>query len=61
MGGGFASTCGYKRQKKDCKSCKVLQQIQDEAKKQNIDVPQMAFHYDAGDSVGGLLHNAISL
>ena len=57
----FASICGYKRHKKDCKSCKIIQQIREESKKRNLEVLDLMCKYKAGDSMGDLLYKVISL
>ena len=60
-GRAFTSVCGYKRHKKECKSCKIIQQIREEAKRGTVEIPEMVLYYKDGDAVGDILCKMISL
>ena len=56
----FTSICGYKRHKKECKTCKLLQKIREDAEKRHT-MPEMVLCYSEGDTIGDLLGKIISL
>ena len=56
----FTNICGYKRHKKECKTCKLVQKIRGAAENGNI-VPEMVLQHEGGDTVGDLLYKVINL
>ena len=59
----FTNTCSYKRHKKECKSCQIIQKIREEANRGTVEIPEMVLYYSDGDGVGvgDILYKMISL
>ena len=60
-GRAFTSICGYKRHKRECKTCKIVQRIREAAERGNTIAPEMVTLYKETDAIGDLLGKVISL
>ena len=56
----FTSICGYKRHKKECKTCKIIQRIKEDTEQRDVS-PDMVLKYREGDDLRDLLIKVISL
>ena len=56
----FTSIVGYKRHKKECKTCKIIQKIREDAEQRDVS-PDMVLKYKEGDNLTDLLIKVISL
>ena len=56
----FTSICGYKRHKKECKTCKIIQKIREDAEQRDVS-PDMVMKYREGDNLTDLLIKVKSL
>ena len=56
----FTSIVGYKRHKKECKTCKIIQKIREDAERRGVS-PDMVMKYKEGDNLTDLLIKVISL
>ena len=56
----FSSIRGYKRHKKECKTCKIILKIREDAEQRDAS-PDMVLQYREGDNLRDLLIKVISL